>query len=110
MSSNLSAPRSLFGGALASREDKAAGKQFATIRHGAFLERTEDEAQLYLALAKMHDIGIATRHSFEEGEDMVADFRRRVGDDPLVAKALSPFLEDGLQDLNRVRRRLSQGF
>ncbi len=98
-------------GLLSARKgDRAAGKHLATIRNGAFLERAEDEAQLYLATAKMHDIGIATRHAFDEGEDIVNDYRRRVGDDPLAAKALAPLLEGGLHDLDRVRRDLTRGF
>lgn len=104
MPNNLPAPRSLFDSLSTDR------KNLATIQNGAFLERTEDEAQLYLTLGKMHDIGIATRHAFDEGGDIVADYRRRVGEDPLVAKALAPFLEGGLEDLDRVRSRLGRGF
>ncbi len=110
MSDYLPAPRSLFGGALASREDKAAGKHLATIQSGAFLQRAEDEAQLALGTAKMHDVSVATHHAFSEGEGMVNDFRSRVGEDPFLAKALAPFLERGLRGVGRQLDRLDEGW
>lgn len=107
MSSNLPARRSMFGSL---STDRARGKQLAALQEGAFMERAENETQLYLTLGKMSDVGIATRHAFAEGEDMVEDFRSRVGDDPLKAKVLGPILEDSVRDLRRVRRSLSEGF
>ena len=57
MSNLTPARRSPFG---ALSTDRAAGKQFATIQAGAFLERAEDEALRNLVVAKLADIGIAT--------------------------------------------------
>lgn len=110
MSNLISAPRSLFGGVLASREDKAAGKALSTVRTGAFLERAEDEAQLQLTLAKMHDIGEATHHAFEEGDLIVADLVSRTERNPYAAKALEGLAEEGIYGLRRKLRRLSGGF
>jgi hypothetical protein len=100
-SRNLPARRSSFG---------ATGKQLATIQTGAFLERAEDEAQRNLTLAKMSDIGTATRHALEEGEGIAADLMSRVQDNPFAAKALIPIAEDGARGLRRQLRRLSEDF
>lgn len=95
---------------IATRQERAVARRLSEVSNAALLQRAQDEAQLAIATAKMHDVGVATSHAFEEGESMVNDFQRRVEDDPLMAKALAPLLEDGLQDLRRVRRRVSEGF
>jgi hypothetical protein len=107
MSNLIPARRSSFG---ALSTDRAAGKQLATIQTGAFLERTEDEAQRNLTLAKMSDIGTATRHALEEGEGIAADLMSRIQDNPFAAKALIPIAEDGARGLRRQLRRLSEDF
>ena len=57
--------------------DRAQGKQLATIQGGAFLERAQDEARRNLVVAKMSDVGIATHHALEEGDEIVRDVVRR---------------------------------
>jgi hypothetical protein len=109
MSDYLPARRSLFGGVLASREDKAAGKQLATIQSGAFLERAQDEARRNLTLARMTDLGMATRHALEEGDEIVSDLAGRIENQPFGAKALSGIAEDGINGLRHELRRL-RGF
>jgi hypothetical protein len=94
----------------ARRTDGALGKQLATIQTGAFLERAEDEARRSLALAKMSDIGTATRHALEEGDGIAQDLLSRVQDNPFAAKALIPIAEDGARGLRRQLRRLSEDF
>jgi hypothetical protein len=109
MSDYLPAPLSLFGGALASREDKAAGKHLATIQSGAFLERAQDEARRNLTMARMTDLGMATRHAMGEGSEIVGELASRVENDPFGAKALSGIAEDGINGLRHELRRL-RGF
>lgn len=109
MSDYLPAPRSLFGGALASREDKAASKHLATIQSGAFLERAQDEARRNLTLARITDLGMATRHALSEGDEIVSDLASRIDNQPFGAKALSGIAEDGINGLRHELRRL-RGF
>ena len=109
MSDYLPTPRSLFGGALASREDKAAGKHLATIQSGAFVERAQDEARRNLTMARMTDLGMATRHAMGEGSEIVGELASRVENDPFSAKALSGIAEDGINGLRHELRRL-RGF
>jgi hypothetical protein len=106
MSSNLPARRSILGPST----DRAAGKQLATIQIGTLLERAEDEAQRNLSLAKMSDIGMATRHALEEGDGIVHDLMSRVDSNPFAAKALGGIAEDGVRGLRRELRRLSEGW
>jgi chloramphenicol 3-O-phosphotransferase len=107
MSNIVPARHSTFG---ALSTDRAAGKQLATIQLGAFLERAEDEARRNLALAKMSDIGMATRHGLEEGEAIASDLLSRVENNPFAMKALSGIAEDGVRGIRRELRRLSEGF
>ena len=74
------------------------------------MERAEDETQFQLSLAKMHDIGAATRHAFEEGDRIVTDLVSRTESNPFAAKALEGLAEDGFYGLRRELRRLSGGF
>jgi hypothetical protein len=109
MSDFLPANRSRFGGVLATREDKAAGKHLATIQCGAFLERAQDEARRNLTLARMTDLGMATRHAMDEGGEIIGDLASRIESDPFGAKALSGIAEDGINGLRHELRRL-RGF
>jgi hypothetical protein len=109
MSDYLPAPYSLFGGAIASRKDKAAGKHLATIQSGAFLERAQDETRRNLTLARMTDLGMATRHALEEGDEIVSDLAACIENQPFGAKALSGIAEDGINGLRHELRRL-RGF
>jgi hypothetical protein len=109
MSDYLPATRSLFGGVLASREDKAAGKHLAKIQTGAFLERAHDEGRRNLTLARMSDLGMATRHALEEGDEIVSDLAGRIDNQPFGATALSGIAEDGINALRHELRRL-RGF
>lgn len=90
--------------------DRASGRQLATIQSGAFLQRAQDEARRNLSLAKMSDIGTATRHALEEGDGIAQDLMSRVQDNPFAAKALIPIAEDGARGLRRELRRLSEDF
>lgn len=108
MSNNLPVRRSLTGGILASREDKAAGKALSTVRTGAFLERAQDEARCDLTMARMSDFGMATRHAMGEGCEIIDDLARRVESNPL-AQAVQGIAEDGVNGLRYELRRL-RGF
>jgi hypothetical protein len=90
--------------------DRATGNAVATIQSGAFLERAGDEAQRQLVLARMGDIGAATRYALEEGDGIVGDLMSRVETNPFAAKALGGIAEDGVRGLRRELRRLSEGF
>lgn len=105
--SNLVPRRSLLG---ALSTDRATGRALSTIQTGAFLERAEDEAQRQLALSRMSDIGVATRHALDEGDGIVADLVSRVQSNPFAEKALSGIAEDGIRGLRRELRRLSEGW
>jgi len=104
--SNLPARRSLLG---ALSTDRAVGKQLASIQTGAFLERAEDETRRQLVESRMSDIGMATRHAFNEGDDIVADLVSRIERNPHSANALMGLAEDGVHGLRRELRRLSEG-
>jgi hypothetical protein len=103
------ARRSRFGGVLATREDKAAGKHLATIHSDAFLERARDEALRNLVLAKMGDVGMATHHALEEGDEIVRDVVRRVQNNEFGAQALVGLGEEGVRALKHELRRLTEG-
>ncbi|HEY2142378.1 MAG TPA: hypothetical protein VGG98_10010 [Solirubrobacteraceae bacterium] len=105
--SNLPARRSSLFGALST--DRAAGKQLGSIQNGAFLERAEDEARRTLTLARMTDLGMATRHAMDEGSEIISDLASRIENDPFGAKALSGIAEDGINGLRHELRRL-RGF
>jgi hypothetical protein len=107
-SQNLPARRSSLLGSLST--DRATGKALSTIQTGAFIERAEDEAQRNLALARMSDLGTATRHAMDEGDGIVHDLSARVEANPLGANALGGIAEDGIRSLRRELRRLSEGF
>ncbi len=104
-SRNLPARR--FGGLSV---DRAAGRALSTIQMGAFLERADDEARRNLALARMSDLGIATRHALDEGDGIVHDLSARVEANPLGANALGGIAEDGIRSLRRELRRLGEGW
>ncbi len=105
-STNLSVRRSY---PLASRSaDRAIGRALATIQTGAFLARAEDEARRNLTLARMSDLGVATRHALDEGDGIVSDLTGRIENNAFGAKALSGIAEDGVRGLRRELRRLSE--
>ncbi len=106
MSNLTPARRSPFG---ALSTDRAAGKQFATIQAGAFLERAEDEALRNLVVAKLADIGIATHHALEEGDEIVHDLARRIQNNEFGAQALAGLGEEGIRALRHQLRRLTEG-
>lgn len=109
MSSNLPARRSLVGGLLASREDKAAGKNLAAIQSGAFLERAQDEARRSLTLARMSDFGLATHHALDEADQIVRDVVRRSQANEFGAQAFAELGEEGFRALKHELRRLTEG-
>jgi hypothetical protein len=104
--SNLVRRSSLLG---ALGTDRATGKALATIQTGVFLERANDEALRDLALARLSDIGIATRHGLDEGHEIVRDLVAHIEADPIGAKALSGIAETGVRGLERELRRLIEG-
>jgi len=106
MPSNLPVRRSSLFGSLST--DRAAGKALSATQTGAFLERTEDEARRNLTLARMTDLGMATRHAMDEGGEIISDLAGRMEHDPF-AKALSGIAEDGINGLRHELRRL-RGF
>lgn len=109
MSDYLPARRSRFGGVLATREDKATGKELSAIQTGAFLERAHDEALRNLVIAKIDDIGMATHHALEEGDEIVRDLARRIQGSEFGAQALAGLGEEGVLGIKRVLRRLTEG-
>ncbi len=108
MSDHLPARRSSVLGQFGA--DRAAGRALSTIQTGAFLERADDEVRRNLTLAKMSDIGTATRHALEEGDGIVHDLLSRVENNPFAAKALGGIAEDGIRGVRRELRRLSEGW
>ncbi|HEX3691961.1 MAG TPA: hypothetical protein VHU13_01350 [Solirubrobacteraceae bacterium] len=108
MSSNLPVRRSSLFGALSS--DRATGKALATVQTGAFLERAEDEARRNLSIAKISDIGMATRHALAEGDEIVHDLAGRLQGNEFGAVALGGIAEDGVRGVRRELRRLSEGW
>jgi len=108
-SSNLPARRSLAGGILASREDKAAGKALSTVQAHAFLERAQDEALRNLVAAKMTDVRIVTHHALEECDEIVRDVVRRIQNNEFGAQAFAELGEEGVRALRHEQRRLTEG-
>jgi hypothetical protein len=104
---NHPALRSSRFGALST--DRATGKAFATLQSGAFLERANDEALRELVVARISDIGIATRHGLEEGHEIVRELVARIEADPMAAKALGGIAEVGVHSIEHELRRLVQG-
>jgi chloramphenicol 3-O-phosphotransferase len=107
MSSNLPARRTSFLANLGT--DRATGKQLATIQTGAFLERAQDEALRSLVVAKMSDIGLATHHALEEGDEIVRDVVRRLQSNEFGGQALASLGEEGIRALKHELRRLTEG-
>lgn len=106
-SNNLSVRRSsLFGGL---STDRATGKELSAVQTGAFLERAHDEALRNLVVAKLGDIGIATHHALEEGDEIVRDVVRRIQNNEFGAQALSSLGEEGIRALKHELRRLTEG-
>jgi hypothetical protein len=89
--------------------DRAAGKALATIQNGALLERSEDEALRNLAIARMSDLGMATRHGIDETDAIIRELASRISQDGFGAQALASIGEEGVQALRRELRRLSEG-
>jgi hypothetical protein len=89
--------------------DRSTGKAFATIQSGAFLERANDEALRELVIARISDIGIATRHGLDEGHEIVRELVSRIEADPMGAKALGGIAEIGIHGLEHELRRLIEG-
>ncbi len=106
MSNIVPARHSPFG---ALSTDRAAGKQLATIQLGAFLERAQDEALRNLLVAKLGDIGIATHHALEEGDEIVRDVVRRIQNNEFGGQALASIGEEGIRALKHELRRLTEG-
>jgi hypothetical protein len=107
MPNSLPARRSLLG---ALSTDRATGKALSTIQSDAFLERAHDEALRNLVIAKMADIGMATRHGIDEADAIVHDLASRIHDDGFGAQALASIGEEGVRSLKRELRRLSEGY
>jgi hypothetical protein len=89
--------------------DRAAGKALATIQTTGFLERASDELIRDLALARISDIGIATRHGLDEGHEIVRDLIAHIEADPMGAKALAGIAKTGMRGLELELRRLIEG-
>lgn len=106
MPNNLPARRSLFGGL---STDRATGKELSAVQTGAFLERAQDEALRNLVVAKLADIGIATHHALEEGDEIVHDLARRIQNNEFGAQALASIGEEGVRALKHELRRLTEG-
>jgi hypothetical protein len=104
-SNNLPARRSLLG-SLSS--DRATGKELSAVQTGAFLERAHDEALRNLVVAKLGDIGIATHHALEEGDEIVRDVVRRIQNNEFGAQALASLGEEGVRALKHEMRRLTE--
>jgi hypothetical protein len=107
MSGNLPARRSSLLGSLGA--DRATGKALVTIQTGAFLERAHDEALRNLVVAKLGDIGLATHHALEEGDEIVHDLARRIQNNEFGAQALAGLGEEGIRALRHQLRRLTEG-
>lgn len=106
-SNNLPALRSSLFGSLST--DRATGKQLATIQADAFMERAQDEALRNLVVAKMGDIGLATHHALEEGDEIVRDVVRRLQQNEFGGQALAGLGEEGIRALKHELRRLTEG-
>jgi hypothetical protein len=106
-SNNLPARRSSLFGSLST--DRATGKQLATIQTDTFLERAHDEALRNLVVAKMGDIGLATHHALEEGDEIVRDVVRRLQQNEFGGQALASLGEEGIRALKHELRRLTEG-
>jgi hypothetical protein len=107
MPNNLPARRSSLLGTLS--PDRATGKELSAIQTGAFLERAHDEALRNLVVAKLGDIGLATHHALEEGDEIVHDLARRIQNDAFGAQALAGLGEEGIRALRHQLRRLTEG-
>lgn len=105
-SNNLPARRSMFSSL---STDRATGKQLATIQTGAFLERAQDEALRNLVIGKLGDIGLATHHALEEGDEIVRDVIRRLQSNEFGGQALASLGEEGIRALKHELRRLTEG-
>ena len=89
--------------------DRVTGRQLATIQTGSFLERAQDEALRNLVVAKMTDIGLATHHALEEGDEIVRDVVRRLQNNEFGGQALASLGEEGIRALKHELRRLTEG-
>jgi hypothetical protein len=108
MSSNLPARRPSLFGSLST--DRAAGKQLATVQTDAFLERAQDEALRNLVMAKMSDLGMATRHGLDEADAIIHDLASRVqNNEGFGTQVLVGISEEGALALKHELRRLSGG-
>jgi hypothetical protein len=105
-SRNLPALRSSLRGGLSS--DRTTGKELGAVQAGAFLERAQDEALRNLVVAKMSDIGLATHHALEEGDEIVRDVVRRIQNNEFGAQALAGLGEEGVRALRHELRRLTE--
>jgi len=90
------------------KSDRAIGQALAVIQTGAYLERASDEVRRNLALGRMSDIGMATRHGIDEGAEIVGDMCARIERDPVSAGAVSKIAETGIRGLDRVLRQLTE--
>lgn len=106
MSNLVPARRSLLG---ALSTDRATGKALSTVQTDAFLERAHDEALRNLVVAKMSDVGLATHHALEEGDEIVRDVVRRIQNNEFGAQALASLGEEGIRALKHELRRLTEG-
>jgi hypothetical protein len=102
----LPARRSLLGSL---SQDRATGKALSAVQTRAFLARAHDEALKNLVLAKLGDIGLATHHALEEGDEIVRDLARRIENNEFGAQALAGLGEEGIRALKHELRRLTEG-
>jgi hypothetical protein len=105
--SNLPVRRSSLLGGLSA--DRATGKALSTLQTGAFLERAHDEALPNLVVAKLGDIGLATHHALDEGDEIVREVVRRIQNNEFGAQALAGLGERGIRALERQLDRLTEG-
>jgi hypothetical protein len=105
-SNNLPVRRSMLGSL---STDRAIGKQLASIQTDSFLGRAQDEALRNLVVAKMSDIGLATHHALEEGDEIVRDVVRRLQSNEFGGQALASLGEEGIRALKHELRRLTEG-
>jgi hypothetical protein len=106
---NQIAVRASRGGLITTRSDRAFARELTAIQTAALIRRATDAASRDLTLARLSDTGIATRHALGEADEIIGDLERRVEGRPFALAALAPIAEDGVVDLRRELRHLSEG-
>ncbi len=89
--------------------DRAIVRALNGVQAAALVQRAADAARRDLTIARISDVGLATRHALAEGDEIVGDLERRVTGRPLAFKALAPIAEDGIADVRHELRRLREG-